>query len=206
MGTASVLFLTKEDEREAEIRAVAEHEGYRFIKLRLNPKKLRRITREVRITGVKVIRAFVGGVNEDGSQAIQVSVQSGAAVFIFDRADREWTTYLLDDKEKGKGSPIGHNRDFLASHCTNGWDDSLFIMYETDDYSREVKKDVDVRAKKLKARLDSQKKADDDARVQTVEDIEREEMDLAKKKALLLGTTLKGVKQNAVHQTAGQLD
>ena len=200
------LFLTKDDEREAEIRFVAEANGHKFIKLRLNPRKLKRTLRDTRISGVRSIVGYFGGTDETGQQSISVAVKGGDLLFKFDRQERAHIGWMLDDVLPGRHSAIGYNRDFLASHAVTGWEESRFHIDERDPHSKSVKVDVEKRIKALAAKIASVAEEKELEKTMTIDEIDDQMSALLSKKEQLVRTLVPEEARVGNHKATGQLD
>lgn len=97
----------------------AQAEGYKYIKIYLNPvAKLQ----QPRFAGVLQVQTYENGTDENNMVKYDFVVDGkGYLDFQFDRRTRKMTAYLLDDDKKGTVSAKGYNRDFLASHYASNY-------------------------------------------------------------------------------------
>ena len=201
------LFMSKEDERSAEIRYVAESEGHRFIKLRLNPRKMKRSLRDVRLSGVMSLIGYFGGTDDSGQQKITVAIKGGDLQFTYDRQERAHIGWMLDDQTKGRFSEIGCNRDFLAAHALSGLSESRFLIDERDPHSKSTVRDVEKRIEMLKAKYSAAKEDEEMKTSISIEEIDGQMKALISKKEKAMKALIPK-EEVAVgnHKAAGKLD
>lgn len=201
------LFMSKDDERSAEVRYVAEAEGHKFIKLRLNPRKMKRSLRDTRISGVRSIIGYFGGQDDAGQQKITVAVKGGDLQFSYDRQERAHIGWMLDDQTKGRYSEVGYNRDFIASHALSGWPESRFLIDDRDPHSRSAAKDVEKRIEIIKAKLAAAREEEDLQTSISIEEIDSQMKALISKKEQAM-KALVPKEEVAVgnHKATGKLD
>lgn len=122
----------------------AKKQGYKFIKVYLNHKRVETSGKTVTICGAVMLKGTKGGLNSVGQRAYEFREIRGGASMIFrlDESEREFICYMYDDPGRGYFSPVGFNRDFLASHM----DRDDFIIRDP-----EVHADIKLRYEYMKA-------------------------------------------------------
>lgn len=120
----------------------AKRQGHKFIKVFLHPEIIQRNANEVAISGAIVLKAEKRGVGAGGLPDYHFTAEGGETlIFRFNRAEREFMCWVFDDKGPGYFSPIGYNRDLLASHL----EENFFIIPD-----EKVKKDIENRYQYMK--------------------------------------------------------
>lgn len=120
----------------------AQAQGHKFIKVYLNMRIFGRTQNEMIISGgVKLIASQTGN-GMAGLPEYSFEERSGESFrFALDVKERQYTCHILDDQGPGYFSPIGYNRDLLATHMEEG-----FFMIP----DKEVEADVLKRAEYIK--------------------------------------------------------
>lgn len=199
--------ITKSEELEAEVRFEAIHQGHAFMKLKLNPGAFRRAPREYRMCGVKAIKGSRGASDETGRPNIGIRITGGDISFIWNKEDREWIGWLLDDKDKGAFSKVGYNRDVIASHVAGvGWAKAVFHLDEKDEYTRSIKKDVEDRILRMENSQKSAEQTAEEKRLSSLSEIDRSMEELMARKQAMLSSAPSTAKEEAPvanHKAAG---
>ena len=133
---------TGQDKKEFDQLVAAEDAGYKFMKVYLNKTRVSRGQKEVFIHGVKQLKAYGRGRNEEGIDEWEFVKDSGLVKFKLDRRERAYIGYLWDDNDKTKYGWKGYNRNILATHIETG----DFIIKDED-----ILKSIHNRLEKIKA-------------------------------------------------------
>lgn len=180
ISTQAGLFLAGQDEGTPQLKYAAKSAGYSEIEIHLNPESHHQSAGA--ITGCKVLRVFPAGNDRNNVPQFEFEVGNGDISFAFDEKKYEMVAYLLDDKERGTVSPVGYNRDLLASHT------DLFIVPDPA-----INADVQKRADKIRVRaLEKEKEREnmevsDDLMAESVDDLDAQIKALQDKKATAMG-------------------
>ena len=175
IGSQAGLTLAGQDEDTPRLKYAAKSAGYSEIEIHLNPETKHQSAGA--ISGCKVLRVYPAGTDLNNMPKFDFVVGDGDINFAFDESRYAMVAYLLDDKERGTVSPVGYNRDLLASHT------DLFIVPDPD-----VKADIEKRAEKMRVRAAEKEeqfkneKVSEDFAPETVEDIDAQMANLQKKK------------------------
>jgi len=127
------------EQKEYDQMIAAEDAGYKFMELILNKNRVSRGQKEVRLAGVKVLRCYSKGQNDDGIEEWDFVKSSGQIKFKLDRKKRAYVGYLWDDDQEGIYHRKGYNRDFLASHIDTSDFQIVDELLEQDIIKRKEK-------------------------------------------------------------------
>ena len=177
-GHQSGLVLDKQDPQAARMKYAAKAVGHDEIEVHLNPESNHQGAGS--ITGCKVLRVYPAGTDRNNVPKYDFVVGDGDIKFAFNEEKFAMCAHLLDDKERGTVSPVGYNRDLLASHI------DLFIVPDPA-----IAADVQKRAEKMMVRAaenDVKRKAEAEGDSLSVNDIDEQMEELQKRKEKMLST------------------
>jgi len=141
--------MIKEEETLDEVLE-AKRQGHKFIKLFLHRSRIGRNQAEIIISGAVALRGIKKGSGIGGLPDYDFHPVVGESlVFTFSREEREYVCWMYDDQEPGYFSPIGYNRDLLATHL----DDNFFVVNDVA-----VLQDIQSRYEWLKSNPDKRNK------------------------------------------------
>lgn len=120
------------DDQAIEELAEAKKKGHKFMKIYLHPSKIQRNQKKIIISGAVTLQAVKVGLDQFGGTEYRfVEKRGDSMIFEFDSAEREYVCWLYDDVGRGYFSPVGYNRDLLASH----WKEDFFIIKDPEAYA-----------------------------------------------------------------------
>lgn len=113
------------DEEVLDEVVEAKRQGHRYIKLFLDRSRIGRNQDSIIISGAVILRGIRKGSGIGGLPDYEFQAVAGESlVFTFSREEREYICWMYDDEMPGYFSPVGYNRDLLASHLN----ESFFII------------------------------------------------------------------------------